>query len=329
VSGTDALSRRGFSYDRRVSGLFGRDDVERAAGVIRGRLHRTPTLSCRSLGDDVLLKAELFQRTGSFKPRGMLNVLASLTDEERARGIVTWSAGNAAQGAAFAAAAHGVECTVLMWASANPTKVAATRGYGAEVDLVAESPAEAHDRLLAHVERTGQVFVHPFDDPILQAGHGTLGLEIAEDVPDVQTVVVPIGGGGLVAGVASAVDCRVVGVEPEAAPSLTRALEAGEPVRIEPRSVADGLNAPFTGAGTLEVCRERVDSVVLVTEDEIAEGMRFLYARAKLACEPAGAAAVAAILAGKIDTEPGAPVVAVVSGGNADPRVTAGILAGR
>jgi threonine dehydratase len=314
-------------YDRAVAPPVGRDDVERAVRVIAGRLHRTPTLSCRTLGPDVFLKAELFQKTGSFKPRGMLNKLASLTEEEKARGIVTWSAGNAAQGAAFAATQHGVACTVFMWASANPLKVAATRAYGAEVDLSASSPAEAHELLLAYVERTGRVFVHPFDDPVLQAGHGTLGLEIVEDVPAAATIVVPIGGGGLIAGVASAVDCRVVGVEPEGAPSLSAALEAGEPVRIEPRSIADGLNAPFTGAGTLAVCRARVDEVVLVSDDEIADGMRFLYTRAKLACEPAGAAAVGALLAGKIDVEPGSPLVAVVSGGNADPKVAAGILA--
>jgi len=277
----------------------------------------------------MFLKAELFQKTGSFKPRGMLNRIAALSAEEKARGIVTWSAGNAAQGAAFAAAAEGIPCTVFMWSTANPLKVAATRGYGAEVDLTAESPAQAHELLLAYVEETGRTFVHPFDDPVLQAGHGTLGLEVVEDLRDVGTIVVPVGGGGLIAGVASAVDCRVVGVEPERAPSLTAALEAGEPVRIEPASIADGLNAPFTGAGTLEVCRERVDAVVLVSEDEIAEGLRFLYTRAKLACEPAGAAAVGALLAGKIEVETGSPVVAVVSGGNADPKVVAGILASR
>ncbi len=312
-------------YDR---GVIDRDAIERAGEVIRDRLHRTPTLSSRTLGAKVHLKAELFQKTGSFKPRGMLNKLATLSEDEKARGIVTWSAGNAAQGAAFAACEAGVACTVFMWASANPLKIAAARGYGAEVDLSAANPAEAHERLLEHVERTGRVFVHPFDDPVLQAGHGTLGLEVVEDVPGVATVVVPIGGGGLISGVASAVDCRVVGVEPELAPSVSAALDAGEPVRIEPGSIADGLNAPFTGAGTLAVVRERVDEIVLVSEDEIADGMRFLYTRAKLACEPAGAAAVAAILAGKIPVDDG-PVVAVVSGGNADPKVAAGILAGR
>ena len=304
-------------------------DVERARSVIRDRLHRTPTFSCRSLGNDVFLKAELFQKTGSFKPRGMLNVLASLTPGQKARGVVTWSAGNAAQGAAFAAAQEGVPCTVFMWASANPTKVAATRSYGAEVDLEAAGPAEAHERLLEHVAKTGQTFVHPFDDPVLQAGHGTLGFEVVEDVPGVETIVVPIGGGGLCAGVASAVDCRVVGVEPEVAPTMTAALAAGVPVSIEPTSIADGLNAPFTGEGTLAVCRELLTEIVLVSDEEIAEGMRFLYTRAKLACEPAGAAAVAAVLAGKVEVAEGRPTVCVISGGNADPQRTAGILAGR
>jgi len=309
--------------------VISRDDIERAVDVIAGQLYRTPTLPCDDLGPRHLLKAELFQRTGSFKPRGMLTKVASLTEEERARGIVTWSAGNAAQGAAFAAAQSGVQCMVFMWASANPLKVAATRALGAEVDLVASGPADAHERLLEYVDETGRTFVHPFDDPVLQTGHGTLGLEIVEDVPDVSTIVVPVGGGGLIAGVASAVECTVIGVEPESAPTLSAALADGSPVRIEPRSIADGLNAPFTGSGTLAVCRERVADVVLVSDDEIAEGMRFLYTRAKLACEPAGAAAVAALLAGKISVEPGSPVVAVVSGGNADPNIAAGILAGR
>ena len=321
--------RAACQYDRPVGPLpLDRADVERARDVLDGRLHRTPMLSSRALGADAYLKAELLQKTGSFKPRGMLNKVASLSTEEKERGIVTWSAGNAAQGAAFAACDAGVACMVFMWATANPLKVEATRGYGAEVDLTSADAAEAHERLLAYVEETGRVFVPPFDDPVLQAGHGTLGLEVAEDVPDVATIVVPVGGGGLIAGVATAVDCRVVGVEPERAASLTAALEAGEPVRIQPSSVADGLNAPFTGAGTLAVVRERVDEIVLVSEDEIADGVRFLYMRAKLACEPAGAAAVAALLAGKVAAEPG-PVVAVVSGGNADPKVVADILASR
>ena len=311
--------------------VISREDVLAAREAIGGRLHRTPLFSSKGLseriGAEVHLKAELFQRTGSFKPRGMLAKLASLSAEEKSCGIVTWSAGNAAQGAAYAASLDGVSCRVFMWRTANPRKVEAARAYGAEVDLDADGPAEAHERLLAYAEETGRVFVHPFDDPVLQAGHGSLGLEVEEDLPGVDAIVVPIGGGGLVSGVASAVGCRVVGVEPETAATLTEALAAGGSARIEPGSVADGLNAPFTGEHTLAVVRDRVDEIVLVSEEEIAEGMRFLYGRAKLACEPAGAAATGALLAGKIAVEPGSKVVAVVSGGNADPKVAAAILA--
>jgi threonine dehydratase len=297
-------------------------------------LHRTPTFSSAALseaaGVRVHLKAELFQRTGSFKPRGMLNKLASLSPEEKARGVVTWSAGNAAQALAYVAALEGAPCRVFMWRTANPRKVEAARGYGAEADLEADGPAEAYDRVLAYAEETGSTFVHPFDDPVLQAGHGTIGLEIEEDVPDVRTVIVPVGGGGLIAGIATAVPgARIVGVEPEGAASLTAALAAGKPVEIQPKSIADGLAAPFTGEGTLAVCRERVDEVVLVSEEEIEEGFRFLYGRAKLACEPAGAATTAALLAGKIPLTAGETVVAVVSGGNAAPETASAILARR
>jgi threonine dehydratase len=310
-----------------------RDDVLRARETIGGRLHRTPTFSSATLsaltGARVHLKAELFQRTGSFKPRGVLNKLASLSAEEKARGVATWSAGNAAQAVAYAAALDGAPCRVFMWRSANLRKVEAARGYGAEVDLEADGPAEAYERVVAWAEETGATFVHPFDDPVLQAGHGTLGLELAEDVPDVDLVVVPVGGGGLIAGVATAVDCRVVGVEPEGAATLTAALAAGRPVPIRPQTIADGLGAPFTGEGTLAVCRERVGEVVLVTEEEIEEGVRFLYGRAKLACEPAGAATTAALLAGKVALGHGETVVLVVSGGNAAPETASAILARR
>lgn len=312
------------------------DQVRAVRQEIAARLHRTPILSCRSLseraGARVLLKAELFQKTGSFKPRGMVAKLASLSSEERARGVVTWSAGNAAQGLAYAAREYGAPCRVFMWRSANPHKAAAARAYGAEVDLEAEDAAAAHERLLAHVEETGAVFCHPFDDPVLQAGHGSLGLEVVEEVPEVDAVIVPVGGGGLMAGVAAAVKglrppARVVGVEPEGAPTLSSALAAGRVVRVEPRTTADGLAAPFTGEHALAACRELVDEVVLVSDEEIARAFRFLYERAKLACEPAGAAAVAALLAGRAGLDGGGTAVAVVSGGNADPRVAAAILA--
>jgi threonine dehydratase len=314
------------------------DDVLAARERVAGRLHRTPMLTSATLsaltGARVHLKAELLQRTGSFKPRGVLAKLASLTADEKARGVVTWSAGNAAQAVAYGATAEGISCRVFMWRTANPQKVDAARGYGAEVDLEADDAAAAYERLQAYVEETGAVFVHPFDDPVLQAGHGSLGLEVVEDVPDVDVVVVPIGGGGLAAGVATAVKglragARVIGVEPEGAPTLSAALAAGAVVAIAPATIADGLAAPFTGEQTLAACRERLDAVVLVSEEEIEAGLRFLYGRAKLACEPAGAAATGALLAGKIPLEPGEVVVSVVSGGNAAPETASAILARR
>jgi threonine dehydratase len=321
-----------------VAAALSLDDVLAARRTIDGQVHRTPimrsaTLSQRA-GVDVHLKAELFQRTGSFKPRGVLAKIDSLTPDERQRGVVTWSAGNAAQAVAWAAAASGIGCRVFMWRTASPLKVAATRGYGAEVDLDAGNAAEAHERLLVHIETSGAVFVHPFDDPLLHAGHGTLGLEVLEDVPESDAVVVPVGGGGLVAGVAVAIRslrpaARVIGVEPEGAASMTAALAAGEVTPIAPKSVADGLAAPFAGEGTLALCRDLVDEVVLVSEEEIEEGFRFLYGRAKLACEPAGAASTAALLAGKIPHAPGEHVVVVVSGGNVAPETASAILAAR
>jgi threonine dehydratase len=298
-------------------------DVEQAQRTIAGRVHRTPTFSSAALGAH--LKAELFQKTGSFKARGALNRIAALTPEERGRGVVTWSAGNHAQAVAWASAQYGVDCLVSMWEGVNPGKVEATRGYGATVDLTSADPAIAYERARAETDR---VFVHPHDDPWVIAGHGTLALEILEDVPDVATVVVGVGGGGLVSGIVTALAgrARIVAVEPERAQAFRAGLEAGHSVRVETSTIADGLAPPFAGELALQICRGAVDSV-LVSEEEIAEGMRFLYARAKLACEPAGAAAVAAILAGKVDLA--GPTVAVVSGGNVVAREAAAILGAR
>jgi threonine dehydratase len=309
-----------------------RDDVLAARARIGDRLHRTPTLTSRALEDrvgaPVYLKAELFQRTGSFKPRGVLNVLGSLTPEERARGIIGISAGNHAQALAYCAALEGLDCLVVMWTGASEQKIEATLAYGAAVDLTADDPAGAFERLEELRTASGRMFVHPFDDPRTIGGQGTVGLELAEDVPEVSVVVVPVGGGGLVAGIVAALeDVRVVAVEPERAPALHAALAAGRPVPVEPASIADGLNAPFAGSNALAVCRDRVESV-LVSEAEIAAGMRFLYMRAKLACEPAGAAGAAALLARKIDVAPGETVAVVVSGGNVAARTASAILAG-
>jgi threonine dehydratase len=309
-----------------------RDDVLSARETIAGRVHRTPTLGSRTLGERigarVFLKAELFQKTGSFKPRGVLNKLASLSSEERARGVVTWSAGNHAQAVAWASASEGIDCLVVMAAGANPQKVAATRGYGATVDLEAPDHVAAHERLLHVIEETGRTFIPPFDDPRVIAGQGTVGLEIAEDVPDADLIVCPIGGGGLIAGVATATDTRLVGVEPELSSAFSAGLAAGKSVPIDLKpTIADGLAPPFAGELNLAIGRQRIEQVVLVSEEEIAAGMRFLYARAKLACEPSGAAATGALLAGKIPVEPGSAVVVIVSGGNAAAKGASAILA--
>ncbi len=303
-----------------------RHDVERAARVISGRLHRTPTLTSRTLGADVFLKAELLQRTGSFKPRGVLTKLASLSPEETARGVIAISAGNHAQAVSWAAAEEGLDALVVMWQGASEAKVAATREYGAAIDQEASGPGAAFERLHVLLEETGRTLVHPFDDPFTIAGQGTVGLEILEDVPGVDTIVVPIGGGGLISGVAVAAagTARVVGVEPELSPAMHSALAAGRSVDVTPTSIADGLNAPHAGRNALAIVQELVEDVVLVTEEEIAEGFRFLYERAKLACEPAGAAAVAALLAGKVG---GGRIACVVSGGNVAAATAAAILA--
>jgi threonine dehydratase len=303
-----------------------RDDVERARATIGGRVHRTPTLTSAALGTH--LKAELFQKTGSFKARGALNRVEALTPDERRRGVVTWSAGNHAQAVAWASAQAGVDCLVEMWERASPLKVEAARGYGATVDTSPSDAADAYGRVQEVVEREGRVFVHPHSDQHVVAGHGTLALEIEEDVPGLTTVVVGVGGGGLVSGILTALDgrARVIAVEPERSPAFSAGLAAGRSVPVGTDTIADGLAPPFAGDLPLELCRGRVE-VVLVTEEEIAEGMRFLYARAKLACEPAAAAAAGAVLAGKVEAGPG--VVVVVSGGNVDPGEAAAILAAR
>jgi threonine dehydratase len=304
------------------------DDVRAARETIGSDLHRTPVFSSATLGPRVFLKAELFQRTGSFKPRGVLNKLRSLGEEERARGVIGVSAGNHAQALAYCARLEGLDALLVMWKTASPAKIEATRGYGAEVDLQAAGPETVFDRLEELHGQTGRTFVHPFDDPFVIAGQGTVGLEIGEDVPDVDVVVVPVGGGGLIAGIATALpDVRIVGVEPHGSNALSAALEAGHSVPVEPRSIADGLNAPFAGELPVQIAAARGIEIVLVEEEEIEAGMRFVYERAKLACEPAGAAGVAALLAGKVALGAGETIVAVVSGGNVSGQTAAAILA--
>ncbi len=305
------------------------DDVARAAGIIHGRLHRTPIFSARSIRDGLFLKAELLQRTGSFKPRGVLTNLAALGPEERARGVISVSAGNHAQALAWGAAQEEIDALLVMWRDASEAKVAATRAYGAAVDLEADGPGAAFDRLEELTAETGRVFVHPFDAPGTIAGQGTVGLEILDDLDGVDTVVVPCGGGGLVSGIAVAcvaAGVRVVAVEPVGSAAMRNALEAGEPVPVTPRTIADALSAPFAGTLTVQICAGLGVGVVLVTEEEIRNAFRTFYSRAKLAVEPGGATALAAVLAGHVD---GDRIVVVASGGNVSAQMASDILVGR
>ena len=303
-------------------------DIREAAARILGHVHRTPIFSSAQLGERagvrLFLKCESFQKTGSFKPRGALNKVLSLSPEERARGLVTVSAGNHAAAVAWAARIAGVTAAVVMPTGAPSSKIEAVRGYGAEV-ILHDDRATLFDKLNEVKDARGLTFIHPFDDPVVLAGAGTTGLEIVEDLPDVDAVLVAVGGGGLLGGVASAVkqlrpSVRVVAVELEEGPGLTPALAAGKPVPVKrpPDTLADGMTPPFVGALPLAIVREAVDEIVLVSEAEIVEGMRLLLTRAKLYVEGSGAAAVGALLAGKVRFSPGARVAAIVSGGNVD-----------
>jgi threonine dehydratase len=315
--------------------LLSLDDVYRARERIGGRLHRTPMLSSRTLSEqtglEVRFKAELLQRTGAFKPRGVLNKLATLTEEEKARGVISISAGNHAQALAYASGLEGIDALVVMWQTASPMKISAARGYGATIDTEAPDIPAAFERLEELIETTGRTLVHPYDDPLVMAGQGTVGLEMLEDMPEADVVLVQVGGGGLVSGIATAVkgmkpEIRVVAVEPERSPALHESLKAGEPVTVEAKSIADGLNGPYAGANCVTVCTELGVESVLVTEAALEDAFRFMYGRMKLACEVAGAATAAALMSGAVEIDKGQKVAAVVSGGNVAPKTAAAIL---
>jgi len=310
-------------------------DAQRARSAIAGHIFRTPLVSSHSLGERIgaqaFLKLENLQRTGSFKVRGATYAMSRLSPAARAAGVVTMSAGNAAQAIARAGRAQGIHVTVVMPEAAPKTKIEATRGYGGEIRFVPDMTQLLP--MVQALQAQGLHFLHPFDDDDVIAGHASLGIEIVEDVPDVDLVVVPVGGGGLISGVALAVkalrpSARIVGVEPEGAQAVRAALDAGGPVRLgSVHTVADGLAAPFTGERNLEIIRRDVDDVVLISDDTILDGLRFLVARARIVAEPAGAAAVGALLSGAVRARPGERVVAIVSGGNVDPDRLAGFLA--
>ncbi|MDR7417720.1 MAG: threonine/serine dehydratase [Armatimonadota bacterium] len=301
------------------------DDVQAAQTRIADRVHRTPLLSSltlsRQCGVSVLLKAENLQKTGSFKVRGATNAMRRLPAGAHARGVVTISAGNHAQAVAYAASAEAVRCVVVMPEGAVQAKVDATRAWGAEV-ILHGTPHEAFALFETLQHDQGLVPVHPFDNPDVIAGQGTVGLEIAEEAPDASTVIAPIGGGGLISGVAIALrglrrPVRLIGVEPEGSTAMHSALAVGHPVQVERlQSIADGLGAPAVSDRTLAIVRQLVDDVVLVTDAQIVEAMRVLLERAKLLTEPAGAAALAALLSGRARAR--GKTVVVLSGGNVD-----------
>jgi threonine dehydratase len=302
------------------TGALSLADIRAAADRIHPYILKTPTLSGEALaGLGVFLKAENLQRTGSFKVRGAVNAVLQLTPEQRRRGVITLSAGNHGQALAYAAQAFRIPCVVVIRDDAPLTKLQAIRRYGAEIVLV--PLAEWQQRLEQEQQRRDLHIVHPFDDPAVAAGQGTVGLEILEAVPDLRTLIVPVGGGGLIAGVATAIkaqrpEVRIIGVEPEGAPVVSESLAAGQPVapsRLD--SVADGLGAPYTRPFNLTVIQRHVDEVRTVTDEAIIEAIRAVAHQSKLVVEPAGAAGVAALLGdGKIER----PVAVVLSGGNVD-----------
>jgi threonine dehydratase len=312
------------------------DRIRAARERIEGRVHRTPMLSSATAAEileastgqrvrdgRVYVKAEHLQKTGSFKPRAALSRLTSLSSEQREHGAITLSAGNAAQAYAWAGRAEGVPVTVVMPAGAVRSKVDASRGYGAEVVLHGAHVGETFARLEELIAERGLTLVHPFDDPEVIAGNGSVGLEILDDLPDVDVVVVGIGGGGLISGVATAIKelrpkVRVYGVEPERSDAVSRAIAAGEVVRIDPVSVADGLGAPFAGEWTLPIVRRYVDDIVLLDDPTILGVVRFAAERMKQVLEPAGAAALAAVLSGRIPVKSGERLCVVASGGNVE-----------
>jgi threonine dehydratase len=300
-------------------------DFEEVRARIAPHIYRTPLLGSRQLsertGYDVRVKAELFQRVGSYKIRGPLNKFALMPEEQKRRGVVCSSAGNHAQGVALAARIHGIRAVVCMATNATRSKVEATRAYGAEVVLHGSIWDEANEKAKELVRTEGLTYVHPFDDEQLIAGQGTLGLEIVQDWPEVDVVVVPIGGGGLISGVAMAAkahnpNVRVIGVESSDGPAMKLSVEAGKLVTIDCRTIIDGLRVKRAGEINFSVVQRFVDEIVALPDREIFEAMIWVMERCKLVVEGAAAAPVAALLQGLVKAPPGARVAAVLSGGN-------------
>ncbi len=305
--------------------LIEQADILNAREIIAGRVHRTPVISSSYLGEQAGMrlhfKLELFQKTGSFKPRGVLNKLHHMSAEEKQKGVITISAGNHAQALAWGATQSSVSSTVVMPAGSQRSKIEATQGYGGEVIL---TEGDLMETCLAIQKERDLTLVHPFDDPFIIAGQGTVGLEILEDVPEADAVIVGIGGGGLISGIATALKAakpgvKVIGVEPEGACAMHQSLQRGEPVHLERvATVADGLAAPFAGQHTLAHVQAYVDDLVIVSDEEIVEAMGLIMERCKVVAEPAAASTLAALLSGRANLPPGSTAVCVLSGGNID-----------
>jgi threonine ammonia-lyase medium form len=305
--------------------LVDHEDILDAQEVIAGRVHRTPMMPSSFLGRlagvRLIFKLEMFQKTGSFKPRGVLNKLHHLSPEEKQKGLITASAGNHGQALAWGATQSGIASTIVMPATSLNSKIEATRGYGGEVIL---TEGDLLQTLLMIQKERDLTLVHPFDDLMIIAGQGTVGLEILEDVPDVDAVIVGVGGGGLISGIAAALkqekpEVKVIGVEPQGAAAMTQSLERGEVVHLDSvDTVADGLAAPFAGEHTLAHVQAYVDDMVIVSDQEIVEAMGLILERCKVVAEPAAASTLAALLSDKVSLPQGCTVVCVLSGGNID-----------
>ena len=301
-------------------------DIEQAAARLVPVVHRTPVLRSRSLdalaGASLYLKAENLQRAGTFKIRGAYNKIARLPDDSRSRGVISYSSGNHAQGVALAAALLGVRATIVVPSDIVAAKRDATAGYGAEIIECGTTSADRRSYAEALAREQGLALVAPYDDPDIIAGQGTVALELLDDVPDLDALVVPVGGGGLAAGCAILArsrrpSIRLLGVEPEDADDTRQSIEAGRPVRIPaPRTIADGLRAVEPGEITFEINRRLLDAVVTVSDSEIRQAMRLLLERMKILVEPSGACALAAVLSGRTGLQ--GRIGVVLSGGNVE-----------
>jgi threo-3-hydroxy-L-aspartate ammonia-lyase len=315
---------------------IGIEDVRAAAARLKGRIHRTPVITSRSFdqrcGCRVFFKCENLQRAGAFKIRGALNKLLTISDEERKRGVVGFSSGNHAQGVALAARITGASAVLLMPTDAPASKVAATKGYGAEVVYYDRQTEDREVRARDLAAKTGRILVPPYDDPAIMAGQGTAALELMEEVPDLDALLTPVGGGGLMAGCSTVAKAlrpaaRIYGVEADTANDTYLSFKKGERVTIAPPpTIADGIRNLSPGALTFPINKRNLDDVLLVSDKEIEEAVRFLLLRCKILVEPTGAVAAAAVLAGKVPMPKDSRVGIVLSGGNIDTALLVEIL---